>query len=144
MGRRTFDQVAAFDSWPYKSKRVVVLSGRPIEDGPEGVSVSAEPVETLTARLRAFDDGDIWLCGGGDVIAQFFRHDLIDRLELFLIPVMLGEGVALFPEGTWRPLFTLQGAQAYDSGVAGLSYLRARDEGPRIARPIEEPDEPII
>lgn len=146
MGRRTFDQVAAFDSWPYEGKRVVVLTGRPIEAPPEGVYVSTEQVDALTAHLRSFDDGDIWLCGGGEVIAQFFEHDLIDRLELFLIPVVLGEGVPLFREGTWRALFALQGAQAYDSGVAGLSYLRERGEAPSLAgrEPPEEPDEPII
>lgn len=143
MGRRTFDQLAGFESWPYEGKRVVVLSGRPIDAPPAGVTVSAEPVPQLVERLLAHDDGNIWLCGGGDVIAQFFEHDLIDRLELFLIPVVLGEGVPLFPEGLWRSLFALQRAHAFESGVAGLSYRRAREEAPRATRP-EEPDEPII
>jgi len=143
MGRRTYDQVAAFESWPYPGKRVVVLTGRPIAEPPAGVAATAEPVPTLVERLRKHEDGDIWLCGGGDVVAQFFELDLIDRLELFLAPVILGEGVPLFPEGLWRSLFTLQGAQAYDSGVAGLSYLRVREEKPAAAGR-DEPDEPII
>ena len=30
IGRETYDTVSAFDDWPYKGKRVVVLTHRPI------------------------------------------------------------------------------------------------------------------
>jgi dihydrofolate reductase len=144
MGRRTYDQLRGFADWPYAGKRVVVLTSRPLEAAPEGVEASAEPVAALLARLGAMEArGETWLCGGGDVIAQFLAEDLIDRLELFIVPVLLGEGVPLFPEGAWRSLFSLQGVQAYASGVAGLSYVRLHVEPPRREQP-EEPDEPII
>src|SRR5881396_3279641 len=55
IGRKTFETVLSYESWPYGAKRVVVLSTRPIPDAPHGAVVermSGEP-EGIVDRLAA-------------------------------------------------------------------------------------------
>lgn len=49
------------------------------------------------ARLKEEARGDIWHMGGGWSLQPFHDAGLIDRWELFVMPVLLGEGVPLFP-----------------------------------------------
>src|SRR5947208_15728637 len=59
IGRKTFETVLAFPEWPYGDKRVVVLSGRPLDFSAvrRGVveQMSGAPVEIVT-RLAASQD----------------------------------------------------------------------------------------
>ena len=46
--------------------------------------------------LRAIDDQDVWIVGGAQVQSAFLAAGELDRLEIFLIPVLLGDGIPLF------------------------------------------------
>ena len=48
--------------------------------------------------LKKKNEKDIWLIGGGQLIASFLENDLLDRMILTLIPKTIGEGIPLFPE----------------------------------------------
>src|SRR4051812_41542338 len=56
IGRKTFETVLTFDTWPYAEKPVVVLSTRPLASPPTGAVVErmagtpAEVVSQLAAR----------------------------------------------------------------------------------------------
>ena len=97
MGRNTWELVAAFPSWPYpKSKRVVVLSSRPV-DLPKGRNVeqmSGEPRE-IVAKLEAKGAKHLYV-DGGDTVQRFLRAGLIDRLIVTRVPVLIGDGISLF------------------------------------------------
>jgi dihydrofolate reductase len=56
------------------------------------------------------------------------RDGLVDELHLFVFPLALGSGGRLFDEGDPPAKFALARADAYDSGVARLSYRQARGE----------------
>ena len=80
--------------------RPIVLTRRPIENRPEGVETFSGDVRELAARLRQELRGtgrDVWLMGGGISIASFHEAGLVDRWELTIIPILLGNGVPLFP-----------------------------------------------
>src|SRR6185437_4318843 len=55
IGRKTFETVLAFPTWPYGDKRVVVLSSRPLDlSAAKGkVEQMAGPPAELAARLAA-------------------------------------------------------------------------------------------
>ena len=38
--------------------------------------------------------------GSGNLVLTLLRHDLVDRLNLWVFPVLLGSGKRLFAEGT--------------------------------------------
>ena len=37
--------------------------------------------------------------GGGELAREFLREDLVDEMRLGIVPVLLGEGIPLFPSG---------------------------------------------
>lgn len=122
MGRATYDQALGFGPWTYDGKRTVVLTSRPLDDPPSGVESWSGDVVALAADLKSGPAGDIWLLGGATSIAQFLEHGLVDKLELFVIPVLLGKGIALF-DGAHRPVrLQLESTTPYPKGVVLLNY----------------------
>lgn len=101
MGRTTYDLSIAHGHGPGAYGRAVVLTHRPLPDAPKGVEAYSGDVRPLTERLRqdlAGTGKDIWLMGGGRSIAPFHERGLVDRWEISMIPVLLGDGVPLFPK----------------------------------------------
>ena len=122
MGRRTFDQVLGFGEWPYEGKRTIVLSSRPAEALPAGVEVRNAEVVAVAGELKRLGDGDVWLVGGGNVVRQFLDEGLLDDMEIFVMPVLLGGGAPLFPESASQAGLVLEGVQSYPNGVVRLLY----------------------
>ena len=101
-GRATYDQsVAARDTaWPaFAAKRVIVVSSRPLTDAPANVEHWDRGVDcTLVEHLRAATGGDVWIVGGGKPQSRLFELDAIDRMEACIVPVLLGDGIPMFPK----------------------------------------------
>jgi dihydrofolate reductase len=62
--------------------------------------------------------------GGADLIASFAKHDLIDEWRLYVVPVVLGAGRRLFPDGVRIPL-RLTESRTFDNGSILTRYARA-------------------
>jgi dihydrofolate reductase len=126
VGRGTYDTVQSFPEWPYGTKPVIVLTHRPAEPR-HGEELFAGPVTELVAKLagatRVYVDG-------GDVIRQFFAADLIDDLVISVIPIVLGDGLRLFPGGEGEHRLALEGQRTWPSGLAQLRYRVARPGDP--------------
>lgn len=99
IGRKTYETVLAFETWPYGGKPVFVLSTRALAPAPPGAVVehmSGDPAD-IVSRLAARGIGHIYV-DGGITIQRFLRAGLIQRLILNRIPVLLGAGIPLFGE----------------------------------------------
>jgi len=122
MGRKTFDQVAAFVNdgvpWPYAGKPVYVVSrtmrqedippetlaaARASDENKETkISVSAaSPAETLrvVARETRKKKGSRPLrayVDGGSIVRALLEEDLVDEMVLTTVPVLIGRGAPLF------------------------------------------------
>ena len=98
MGRKTFEKVLTFGSWPYGEKRVVVLSSRPIDLSVVSAGVveqmAGEPAE-IVAQLAARAIHHLYI-DGGVTIQRFLRAGMIQRLIITRVPALIGEGVPLF------------------------------------------------
>lgn len=99
MGRKTFEQVLAFNQWPY-DKPVFVLSSKPgvIPDHLQGKAelLRGEPSQLVEdLRRRGFEK--LYIDGGG-VVQSFLRAGLIDEMTVTTMPILLGGGVPLFGE----------------------------------------------
>ncbi|WP_070328376.1 dihydrofolate reductase family protein [Exiguobacterium aurantiacum] len=101
MGRKTYEEVLRLEDnhYPYANIPNYILTRSPDREA-EHVTFTDEPIEQLIERLKQDIDGDIWIVGGGEVIKAAMEHDLIDSYEIAIAPVILGEGIPLFPEGT--------------------------------------------
>lgn len=120
MGRTTYDQVTGFGAWPYAGKRTAVLTSRPLGAAPDGVEATSD-LAGLIAELRE-DGAQVWIVGGAATASACIALGALDSVELFVMPVLLGEGVPLFAgDGPALPL-SLRGTRAWPNGVVGLSY----------------------
>jgi dihydrofolate reductase len=119
--------------WPYAGKPTWVLSSRELQK-PEGEGVdvrivNAQVPDVIDEMLEAAGDRDLWVVGGGNVASQFADHDLLDTVEVTLVPVVLGEGKPLFNRRLPGGPMQLTGAQTYASGMVGLTFDVRRSAG---------------
>lgn len=125
VGRTTFEPALGAPNWPWPGKRVYVLTGRPMPETPAGTDVetcSGGPAEVVE-RLRASGlTGDVHLLGGPGTLRQFYELGLIDRLEILLLPLLLGTGTPLFPLGRKEDRLDLAEHVAYPDGTVKLCY----------------------
>ncbi|MGQ9368414.1 dihydrofolate reductase family protein [Azospirillum sp. ST 5-10] len=122
MGRGTYDFIAEEPSpWAYGEQRVIVVTSRPVAR-PKGPMEVRTDVDALIAELRALDDGDVWMLGGGQLQMAFLERGALDEIEIYVIPEMLGGGRPLFPPTGFRASPTLVSAQAMDKGCVRLHY----------------------
>jgi dihydrofolate reductase len=123
MGRKTYDQAREFGpEWVYADKRGLVVASKKLENPPPDVTPWTDGIANLVQHHRGISDGDVWVVGGSQLQSALFDMDAIDRLELFLIPVLLGKGVPLF-QGIERPqTLSLAASEQFDMGVVRLDY----------------------
>jgi dihydrofolate reductase len=98
IGRKTFEKVLTFETWPYGDKRVVVLSSRPVDlSAVRGgvVEQMAGPPADIVSQLAAGGAHHLYV-DGGITIQEFLRAGLVQRLMITRVPVLIGEGVPLF------------------------------------------------
>ena len=67
------------------------------EKGSDGnVEFVNEDVVEFTKRLKAQEGSKIWMVGGGELLREFFKNNLIDEYVVTITPHILGSGVPLF------------------------------------------------
>jgi len=74
----------------------------------------------LVRRLKKSAARDLTI-GGADLAGQALRAGLVDEVQLFLVPVIVGGGKRALPDGA-RADMELQGTRRFASGVVYLSY----------------------
>ncbi len=123
MGRKSFDQALEF-GWVYEDKPTAVLTHRPLpEETPEGVfAASGADLEAVLERLWTSAEGRVWLFGGGDVARQFMAAGLLDELDLFVTPHILGGGIPLWGSGSGRHWVALTSSEHLGQGMVRLRY----------------------
>lgn len=122
MGRKTYDICLGFGDWPYADKENVVLTRQ----------TGLKP--RFNERFEAFDAGlwrersktkKIYLNGGGEAAKLFLEAGLLDRLELAVIPTLLGTGLPLFAPGFPQSAWKLESCTAHPIGLIQTVYTKA-------------------
>src|SRR5262245_48429283 len=94
LGRKTYEMSlrlgAKFDS---KNPTIVFSRHAAPPDAPSGVEFVGEPIGPFVSRLRAQPGKDIWLMGGGGIIASFLDANAIDEFVITVATVFLGDGI---------------------------------------------------
>ena len=126
MGRKTYEVAQAMGGGGFGGKMVSYVLSRTLPPGErEGITFTNESPSSLVARLRESRGKAIWMMGGGELARDFLRADLIDELFLGVVPVLLGEGIPLFPSGFPQRDFVLLENKSYSQGLIALRYERA-------------------
>jgi dihydrofolate reductase len=131
IGRRSYEAALAAGPWPWADDARVYVFSRtlPPEEHP-GVTIVREDAAGVVASLRGEPgDGEIWLFGGGKLFGHLLATGQVDRVEVTVVPVLLGAGIPLLPPGVPRTTLTLDGTHVYPSGMVGLYYGVAGSAG---------------
>lgn len=86
--------------------------------------LGAEPLTDSVRDLRAQDGGDIWVMSSKALLAQLLEAGLIDRLEIQMVPEILGAGVRYFDDAVPSASWTLTDVTTTDSGAVWTTYDR--------------------
>jgi dihydrofolate reductase len=78
-------------------------------------------------QLKQTDGPDVHVMGSADMLQTLFKNDLVDRLELMIIPVTLGSGKRLFQDGTIPASFKVTSGQVAPKGIIIATYERDGD-----------------
>lgn len=120
-GRKTFDKVLSFGHGvPHKDKHVYVISKS--RTGSEGHAEYKNDVVQLVKTLKEQPGKDIYCDGGGEVVFELLKHELIDRLIISVIPHLLGDGIRLFKSGRKEQNLKFKKSIAFSSGLVQLWY----------------------
>jgi dihydrofolate reductase len=133
MGRKTLDAALRMGGGSLSASTMAtyVFSNSKPPGERDGIVFVSELPATFIRQLRKRPGKDIWLMGGGELARAFLNADLVDRLYLGVVPVLLGEGIPLFPSGFPQRNFTLLENKIYSRGLISLTYERARPKPKR-------------
>ncbi|CAM2973046.1 dihydrofolate reductase family protein [Rariglobus hedericola] len=126
LGRKTYEQVLTLGPWPYEGKRCIVFSATRAGQRDDRVEFVDCDIAACVRELKAEPgEGIIWLVGGAEIIAACLAGGVVDEIILTTVPVLLGEGIRLFPETTWLTRLKLENVHAYPDGLVQQIYLMA-------------------
>ena len=136
LGRRTYELFAAtWGSWPDPGGSPIwtalhtlpkhVPSTTLAKPGWAGTSVVSGDVEAAIRALKAAPGGELQVHGSGALFRWLLERDLVDELNLFTFPVVVGEGTRLFPGSGPQTALELAGSRSTSGGVTISVYRRA-------------------
>ena len=132
-GRRTFDIFAgSWGTWedPGNDPIWTALNTRPkyvasttlTAPSWADTTVLSGDVEAAIGELKAQPDGELQVHGSGALIRWLLERDLVDEMNLLIVPVILGQGTRLFPDAGPDAALALIDSHASPSGVTIQVY----------------------
>jgi dihydrofolate reductase len=122
MGRRTYEVMlergmspGAMGLQPY------VVSSRLDADAHKGIRIINGDIAAKVRALKEQPGKNIWLFGGAQLFRALLDAGLVDAVDVSVMPVLLGSGVPLVPEGQ-RCHLQLDEHRALPNGSLALRY----------------------
>ena len=133
LGRKTYEIFAAY--WPQQSAENPIavrlnsapkyVASRTLDTvGWTNSKLIQGDVAEAVARLTG-EFGRVDVIGSGNLVQTLLRNGLVDRLNLWVYPVLLGSGKRLFAEGTVPTALRLVESATFPKGAVLLTYERA-------------------
>ncbi len=91
----------------------------------QNTHVISDDAEAAVRELKAKPGRELQVHGSGALLRWLLERDLIDELDLWIYPVVVGDGLRLFPEQGQTHDLTLIESRSTPSGVTILTYRPA-------------------
>ena len=126
MGRSTYQEILAFGvQWPYESRQIFIVStNKDLEIPTPNTSLINTYDEETIQTLKDQSEKGVWLVGGGKLIKNTLAVQALDSFVISIIPVLLGDGIPLFPKGFDEQKLNLEKVDSFASGVVNLHYKK--------------------
>lgn len=92
MGRKTYEKMFDFGEIPFNDKKIYVLTSKELYSTQKNIIFTNKDIELILKE----ENKNIWLFGGSKVIQSFINLDLIDEFQLYIVPIIIGDGIPLF------------------------------------------------
>lgn len=133
LGRKTYEIFASH--WPHVSddptadainsaNKYVASTTLEKADWTNSTILSGDVPEAVRG-LMAEDGPELQVHGSGNLIQTLIKHDLIDRYELLIFPLLLGTGKRIFADGTIPTGLKVVDTRTASTGVVMATYERA-------------------
>src|SRR6185503_14418782 len=123
LGRKTYEVSLRMGTKFDSGENYFVFSRRePPADAPPGVEFVNGEIGAFVNRLRERPGKDIWLMGGGELIASFLDENAIDEFVISVAPVFIGDGIPLIARRHRHVPLDLQAVDRFEDGVIQLRY----------------------
>lgn len=124
LGRGTFEPLAAAGNLSmFADMRTYVFSTTLESADHPGMTVVGDGWKETVSALRAEPGKDIWLFGGGRLFQSLLAANLVDTVEVAVVPVMLGGGIPMAPPPIAQHKLKLTSHRVYSkSGIVALTY----------------------
>lgn len=130
LGRKTYDIFAGY--WPKApaddpfAKKLNAMpkyvASRTLERADwENTTLLGPDLRREVERIKA-RHGEVHVIGSGDLVRSLLRERLVDRLSLWVYPLVLGTGKRLFGEGTAPSALKLVRSRTFRNGSLFLEY----------------------
>jgi len=134
LGRKTYEIFAGY--WPSAPPEIPftgLLNGVPKYVASRTLAdplawhgstlVADDLAESITSLKEGHDE--VHMIGSLDLLQSLLRFGLVDRINLWLYPLLLGSGKQVFAEGTVPTALRLTDSVTYPSGTLHLVYETA-------------------
>ena len=123
-GNNTYRQLLSWDiDFPYKDKINYVFTRQSDLINNDDVQFISENHISKVEALKKEAGKDIWLVGGGQLVSTFFNANLIDEIDLFIMPIVISDGIDLFVSAPVEKMLVLKESKSFASGVVHLRYI---------------------
>jgi dihydrofolate reductase len=123
VGRKTYEMSLRLGA-KFEAKRPTIVFSRhdPPANLPPGVEFVNEAIGPFVSRLRERPGKNIWLMGGGEIIASFLDEQAIDEFVVSVVPVFIGDGIPLIARRHRHTPLELMSTDRFDDGLVQLHY----------------------
>jgi dihydrofolate reductase len=122
MGRTTFEPALGIERWPWPNLDVFVLASERPSGTPDDVVTDSDPARLLEKIRAANRGGDVHLIGGPRTIETFRGLGALDKLELVVLPLLLGDGMRLTSSISPDTRLTFERQRALPGGSVEIVY----------------------
>ncbi|MES3031303.1 MAG: dihydrofolate reductase family protein [Patescibacteria group bacterium] len=131
LGKVTYDIFAGY--WPqattdlevavpFNTTKKYVVSHSSFEPSWNNSACITGDVVAQIEKLKTEDGPDLWVYGSGNLIQTLLKHNLIDRMHVWIHPITIGTGKKLFLEGTQAQNFKLVESKTGSTGLILATY----------------------
>ena len=131
-GRRTYDLFAGY--WGLKApgsspiadalntKPKYVASNTLTDPRWANTTVLSGDLAAVIGELKAKSGGELQVHGSGTLIRWLIDNDLVDEMNLLIVPVVVGQGMRLFPDSGPDMRLDLIESRAFPKGITLQVY----------------------
>lgn len=123
MGRKTYEAAQQLGGGPAMPGTETYVLSRTLRQSDYPDVIVSDDAQGTVAKAKAMSGKDIWLFGGGELFRSLLGMGLVDRVEVAIIPVLVGGGIPFLPDPAERVKLKLTGHRVYaKTGTVALEY----------------------